>query len=385
MIAKIYPDNHPDLQEKRDPTHPVRYFDIRKLTEGECLRLMDVPDVDIVKLCQNKELSKSAIYKLAGNSIVVSCLYNIFRNIWLTEDEPSEERTFFPEPTFRAPLPDKIRLVTLCSGYDSQAIAMQRLIETANRGGRGQNTTYELMAWAEYDPEKPKTPLAKQPAVIAHNTLFPQWKDRNLGDMTKIDWKAFHTSLLERGEADIDLLTYSTPCQSISQAGKREGLKKDSGTRSSILWYTEEAIRVLRPKFLLQENVKALVNKFNIDDFKQWQNVCSDCGYENYYAVLNAKDYGVPQNRERVFMLSVRKDLDMPTYRFPKGFKLMKCIADVLDEDVDSSYFLKPEAVINFLKKNETDATAEIYYTVTDHKLTNEEIVAIRKSGGSQK
>lgn len=135
MIAKIYPDNHPDLQGKRDPSHPVRYFDIRKLTERECLRLMDVPESDIITMCEASSLSRSSIYKLAGNSIVVSCLYHIFRNIWLTEDDPDDAYNLFPDPTFRASLPDKIRLVTLCSGYDSQAIAMQQLVDAANQGG----------------------------------------------------------------------------------------------------------------------------------------------------------------------------------------------------------------------------------------------------------
>lgn len=171
MIAKIYPDGHPDLQGKKDPTHPVRYFDIRKLTEGECLRLMDVPENDIVKLCNSKSLSRSAIYKLAGNSIVVSCLYHIFRNIWLTEDDPDEQMSLFPEPTFRMPIPDKIRLVTLCSGYDSQAIAMSQLVDAANTCGM--NVSFDLLAWSEFDPEKPKVPIEKQPAVVAHNILFP--------------------------------------------------------------------------------------------------------------------------------------------------------------------------------------------------------------------
>lgn len=376
MIAKIYPDGHPDLQGKRDPSHPVRYFDIRKLTERECLRLMDVPEHDIIKLCEDSPLSRSSIYKLAGNSIVVSCLYHIFRNIWLTEDDPDDAFYFFPEPTFRAPLPDKIRLVTLCSGYDSQAIAMQLLVDAARQSGH--TASYELMAWSEFDPEKAKTPLEKQPAVVAHNLLFPQWKDRNLGDMTKIDWTAFVEHLKETGDDDIDMLTYSTPCQSISQAGKRAGIKKGSGTRSSILWYTEEAIRALRPKFLLQENVRALVNEVNIPDFRDWQQVCSDCGYDNYWAILNAKDYGVPQNRERVFMLSVRRDLGLPSYRFPKHFKLLKCIADVLDEEVDESYFLREDSVILFLQTNEADKSADIFYAATDHKLTDEEIAAIR-------
>ena len=159
MIAKIYPLGHPDLQGKHDPSPPVRYFDIRKLTEFECLRLMDVPEPDIIKLCNATKgsagridanepaygeaghgkgspvLSRSAIYKLAGNSIVVSCLLHIFKNIWLTEDDPDDAYELFPEPTFRVPLPSTIRLVTLCSGYDSQAIAMQQLVDAATRGG----------------------------------------------------------------------------------------------------------------------------------------------------------------------------------------------------------------------------------------------------------
>lgn len=248
----------------------------------------------------------------------------------------------------------------------------------------GHTASYELMAWSEYDPEKAKTPLERQPAVVAHNLLFPQWKDRNLGDMTKIDWPAFVNRLKETGDDDIDMLTYSTPCQSISQAGKRAGIKKGSGTRSSILWYTEEAIRALRPKFLLQENVRALVNKENIGDFREWQQVCSDCGYDNYWAILNAKDYGVPQNRERVFMLSVRRDLGLPPYRFPKTFKLLKSIADVLDEEVDESYFLNPDSVILFLQTNEADKSADIFYAPTDHKLTDEEIAEIRSIHGKK-
>lgn len=380
MIAKIYPDGHPDLQSKRDPSHPVRYFDIRKLTEGECLRLMDVPEPDIIKLCTANSLSRSAIYKLAGNSIVVSCLYHIFRNIWLTEDDPDDAFDLFPEPTFRVPFPDKIRLVTLCSGYDSQAIAMQQLVDAAIQGGH--SASYELLAWAEYDPEKPKIPLERQPAVVAHNILFPQYADRNLGDMTKIDWSAVRARWESSGDADIDMLTYSTPCQSISQAGKRAGIKRDSGTRSAVIWYTENAIRTLRPKFLLQENVRALVNEVNIDDFREWQQVCSDCGYDNYWAILNAKDFGVPQNRERVFMLSVRRDLGLPRYRFPKPFRLVKCIADILDEEVPESYYLKPDSVIKFLQTNEADQSADIFYTVTDHKLSDAEIAQIRREHG---
>lgn len=370
MIAKIYPDGHPDLLGKKDPTHPVRYFDIRKLTPTECFRLMGVSDNDIEKINQSG-LSKSACYKLAGNSIVVDCLYYIYRNIWLTEDEQPQTgdvMNLFDEPTFRVPLPKTINMVTLCSGYDSQCLAMERLVSDAKQ--KGYDVSFDLKAWSEFDPES-RSALEKQPAVVAHNSLFPQFADRNVGDMTKADWSFL------KGE-DIDLLTYSTPCQSISQAGKRTGIKRDSGTRSSILWYTENAIRALRPKFLLQENVRALVNKVNVDDFKEWQKVCQDCGYTNYWTIMNAKDFGVSQNRERVFMLSVRNDLNLPTYRFPKPFRLDKAIVDILEEDVNESYFLKPESVVKFFEANEKAEDAGIHYLVTDHKLSDAEIAKVR-------
>lgn len=186
MIAKIYPDGHPDLLGKKDPTHPVRYFDIRKLTPTECFRLMGVSDNDIEKIKQSG-LSKSACYKLAGNSIVVDCLYYIYRNIWLTEDEQPQTgdvMSLFDEPIFRAPLPKTINMVTLCSGYDSQCLAMERLISDAKQ--KGYEVSFDLKAWSEFDPES-RSALEKQPAVVAHNSLFPQFADRNVGDMTKAD------------------------------------------------------------------------------------------------------------------------------------------------------------------------------------------------------
>lgn len=138
MIAAIYPNiTHPDAKGR-----PVRYFDIRKLTEGECLRLMDVSEPDIRTLVDSPLLSKSAIYKLAGNSIVVSCLYHIFRNVYLTEPEPTDPPTLFPEPTFRAPLPTTLNLVTLCSGYDSQLMALRRIVDEANHTTQGGAKTH---------------------------------------------------------------------------------------------------------------------------------------------------------------------------------------------------------------------------------------------------
>lgn len=181
---------------------------------------------------------------------------------------------------WNVPLPKKINVVTLCSGYDSQMIAMEMLHNFASL--QGKKFDYELKAWAEFDPES-KAKLDNQPAVKAHNLNFPQWAGRNVGDMTTADW-----SKIDVGEG-IDLLTYSTPCQSISVAGKRAGIKKGSGTRSAVLWSTENAIRALKPKFLLQENVAALIDSTNWPDFVEWYNTVEACGYHNYYQILNAK------------------------------------------------------------------------------------------------
>lgn len=375
MIAKIYPDGHPDVIGL---PRPARYFDIRKLTERECLRLMDVPQWAIDLLTDpatNDGIARSNLYKLAGNSIVVSCLYHIFKNIWLTEDDPSEAMDLFAEPTFRMDFPDKIRMITLCSGYDSQALGMARLCSEAIMRGHT-NARFDLLNWAEFDPES-RRPLQDQPAVRAHNVLFPQWADRNLGDMTKIDWQAQMERYRANGDDDVDVLFYSTPCQSISQSGKREGMKKDSGTRSAVLWYTENAIAETRPKILIQENVAAMANAVNMPDFKEWQDVCKKHGYNNYWKILNAKDYGVPQNRERVFMVSVRQDLNMPRYRFPKPFKLEVEVKDILEETDDPKYFLDAESVTRFLRVN--DPNPEIIYKETDHFLSEGEIEAERE------
>ena len=355
VIAKIYPESNPYWNEEYKEFWAYAAFSICKLKENECLRLMDVPEDLIVRLCQDSGLSKSAIYKLAGNSIVVSCLRRIIE----------ETKNQFPD----AFNDERVNLVTLCSGYDSQMIALRQVFPTQAH----------LSAWSEFDPERPKTPLEKQPAVVAHNTLFPEYADGNLGDMTKIDWEAW-LSEAPAEEADIDLLTYSTPCQSISQAGKCEGMKEGSGTRSSIVFYTENAIRTLRPKFLLQENVRAITNRKNMPDFQQWQQRVTDLGYTNFYTIMNAKNYGVPQNRERMFMLSVRNDIleqaGGSDFRFPEAVPLTKCIADLLDEDCDTSYFLKPDSVRAFLEKNEEDASLGVKYAVVDHHLTLDELKA---------
>ena len=190
---------------------------------------------------------------------------------------------------------------------------------------------------------------------------------------------SLNRSVLSVG-AEIDLLTYSTPCTDISQAGKRAGIKKDSGTRSAVLWYTEEAIRSLRPRLLLQENVAALVNQQNAADFRQWRDTVQRLGYHSSWVVLNARDIGidptlgpVPQNRDRLFMLSWRDDLPLPDqFPWPQPQALTRTIADVLDPDVPDTFFLRPESVISFLTRNEQGDRC--LYRVADHLPAPDEV-----------
>lgn len=145
-----------------------------------------------------------------------------------------------------------------------------------------------------------------------------------------------------------DLWTISFCCQDISVAGKMKGLKPNSGTRSSLLW---ENIRLLKrakddgtlPKYLMFENVKNLVSKKFIDDFNNLLEVLDELGFNSYWKVLNAKDCGIPQNRERVFVISIRKDIDNGTYDFPKPFDTGIRLKDVLDKEIDEKYYLSKD------------------------------------------
>ena len=221
---------------------------------------------------------------------------------------------------------EKLKIITLCSGYDSQCMALDLLKE------QYPPFDYELVAWSEIDKY----------AIQAHNAVYPQWADRNLGDMTKIDWTQVN---------GCDLLTYSTPCQDISQAGRQRGLEQGSDTRSAILWHTERAIRELRPKYLLMENVAALVSKKFIKYFQEWQELVNSYGYTSYSQVLNAKDYGIPQNRERIFMVSVRNDLNQ-RYEFPQPFPLNLRLRDMLEDEVDVNYLFSDAVIESFLSNN---------------------------------
>lgn len=207
----------------------------------------------------------------------------------------------------------KIRVFTTFSGYDSQCLALKYA-----------GIPFELIGWSEIDRH----------AIKAHDALFPEYADRNYGDVTAIDWSTV---------PDFDLLTWSSPCQDISQAGRQGGLKSGSGTRSSLIWHILEAARIKKPKYMLMENVSALVSQKFIGDFNAVLAKIEALGYTNHWKVLNAKDYGVPQNRERVFVVSILGDHQ--PYYFPDAKRLEKRLKDVLEYEVDEKYYLRQEIV----------------------------------------
>lgn len=327
----------------------IKSYAIRKLTPRECFRLMGVRDGVIDTMQQPAEdgdmaVSASQQYKQAGNSIVVDVLKSIYSQLWYPAPRKEEAREqslfadFFGEDLPAEPTDthkgEKV-FITTFSGYDSQLMAADALRE------EHPEFAWTCRGWSDIDKY----------ACKMHDLVFPQFADCALGDITKIDWHAVKASLQGR---EVDMFTYSSPCQDISQAGKQMGLTEGSETRSALLWRVADAVEALRPKYLLQENVAALVSDKFMPDFRKWLQRLESLGYVNRWARLNAKDYGVPQNRDRVFCLSMRKDVAFD-YQFPAPIKLEKRLADVLEEEVAERYFLKDNAVAKFLEANEKD------------------------------
>lgn len=171
------------------------------------------------------------------------------------------------------------------------------------------------------------------------------FNDDCLNDITKVD---------EKDIPPFDILTGGFPCQAFSIAGKRLGFEDTRGTLfRDIVRITEYH----KPKLLFLENVKNLTNHDGGKTFGVIRNCIEDVGYNIYYKVLNASKYGIPQCRERVYMICIRKDIDNGTFEFPKEQPIVKCIKDILvpDSEVDSSYYIDDTIVIKKELLNECD------------------------------
>lgn len=212
---------------------------------------------------------------------------------------------------------EKIKVFEAFAGIGTQKMALDRLRIDVEYVGISEIDKYAIKSYE-----------------IIHGTNI-----KNYGDISKINQQELPS---------FDLFTYSFPCQSISASGKLQGLAKNSGTRSSLLWECQKIIENKRPKYLLMENVKNLISKRFKPFFDLWCQELEKLGYTNYYQVLNAKDYGIPQNRERVFMISILGEHN--PYIFPKPKVLNKKLKDILEKKVDEKYYLSEEILKSFVR-----------------------------------
>lgn len=221
-----------------------------------------------------------------------------------------------------------IRLIELFARYGSQAMALERI-----------GAKFEHYRVVEFD----KYAVASYNAV--HGTDF------HTMDITKV-----HADDLNicNTEAFTYLLTYSFPCTDLSVAGKQAGMKKGSGTRSGLLWEVERILKEIRdgggelPQILFMENVPQVHADANMVDFQNWIDFLTSLGYVSYWQDLNAKNYGVAQNRERCFMFSFLGEYN---YHFPQPIPLKKKLKDYLEDDVDEKYYINNEKAEKLIKQ----------------------------------
>jgi DNA (cytosine-5)-methyltransferase 1 len=148
-------------------------------------------------------------------------------------------------------------------------------------------------------------------------------------------------------DIDVDLIMHGSPCQDFSLAGKQAGGDEGSGTRSSLMYETIRIVKKLKPKYVIWENVKNVISKKHRHNFDNYLNKMEELGYKNYWQVLNAKDYGIPQNRERVFTISIRNEISID-FVFPEKQELKLKLKDILEKNVEEKYFLS-EAMLNYM------------------------------------
>lgn len=170
---------------------------------------------------------------------------------------------------------------------------------------------YKLINFCELDKHATKSYCA------IHNVS----DSLNLGDITQVDIDSL---------PQCDLITHGSPCQDFSSLGLEKGGDEDKETRSSLLWNSVKIIKHCMPKFVVWENVENVLNKKHIHNFEKYLDKMSAFGYKNYYKVLNAADYGIPQSRNRLFCISIREDIDCG-FEFPKPIDLRETLLDYVD------------------------------------------------------
>lgn len=300
-ITTVQKDNMVLVNNSDTKPHPR----VRRLTPKECWRLFDFTDEDFEKArtalnntyYHGRDKSSSRLYEQAGNTIVINTLSAILKQLNIKEH---------------------IDVVEFFCGIGAQRKALQKAgidftVVDAVDINKYSLTSYNAINGTNFEPQ----------------------------DITKWD-KDIH----------IDMIFHSSPCQSFSLAGKGEGGNEGSGTRSSLMHETKRIVAKAKPKYVIWENVKGALSKKHRHNFEQYISDMDERGYNTYYQILNSKDYGTPQSRERVFAVSIRKDIDVG-YEFPKPMPLATCLQDVLEDNVDEKYYVKKELsdkIVNSIK-----------------------------------
>lgn len=224
-----------------------------------------------------------------------------------------------------------IRLIELFAGIGAQAKALERL-----------GANFERYRICEFDKY----------AVASYNRIHgTSFETSDITQITADDLRIVDT------DKYCYIVTYSFPCTDLSKAGQQKGMEKGSGTRSGLLWEVERLLTEISngeeyqlPQILLMENVPDVIGTKNIKHFADWVAFLDSIGYESRWKVLNAKDYGVPQNRERCFMVSWLKSMGSYYYAFPQKQKLELRLKDKLQKTVDEKYYLPKKTVEMFIE-----------------------------------
>lgn len=274
-----------------------------------------------------------------------------------------------------------VRLIETFSGYGSQAMALKRLGVSFEHW---RTSEWEIHAVASYKavhmPDDNKDYSTKIPSEKLANILYnigisndgkePMPLEKIQKKNEKWQRKVYNNfvsthnigSIVNRkaknlGIVDTDkycyILSYSFPCQDLSLAGKQRGMDKGSSTRSALLWEIERLLSECKdigemPEVLLMENVAAIHNKKNMPNFQLWLNTLDELGYKSVWFDMNAKDYGIPQNRQRTFCLSILKSCE-GEYIPPKPYKLKRRLKDILEKEVDQKYYINTERARNLI------------------------------------
>ena len=209
---------------------------------------------------------------------------------------------------------EKLKVLSLFSGIGAYEEALKNL-----------KVNTEVVNYCEFDE------IPARAYSVLHNIPI----EKNLGDITKVN---------ETKIKDFDLMTYSFPCQDISALGDQKGLFDEDGnvTRSGLFFDAIRIARYKKPKYMVAENVKALATKPMEKDFKGMLKLLDEIGYNTYWKVLNSKDFGIPQSRNRIYIVSIRKDIDKGTFKFPEPFELKKKASDFYEKGViGDQYYLR--------------------------------------------